>query len=114
MNLDKQAAIAFIAALSKKKIISYVYDYSRSKFCFFSNSGSNGFVNVFDQNRNSFISGNLPTIYDYNTNSYVQIDVRNGMISGFDYGSSVFFTGNVLETMVILYINGQYYNYSFV
>lgn len=114
MNLDKQAAIAYIAALSKNMNISSVYDYNRNRYCFFSNRGSNGFVNVYDQNRCNFIAGNLPTVYDYNTSSYVQIDVRNGIISGFDYGSSVFFTGNVFDTMVSLYINGQYYNYSFV
>lgn len=114
MNQDKLAAIAYIAALSQNRIISSVYDYNRNRYCAFSNSGSNGFVNVYDYNRNCFIMGNLPNVYDYSTNSYVQIDVRNGMISGFDYGTSVFFTGNVLDTMVSLYVNGQYYNYSFV
>lgn len=114
MNLDKQAAIAYIAALSKKKNVSSFYDYNRNKYCFFSNRGSNGFVNVYDQNRNNYITGYFPSIYDYSTNSYIQIDVRDGMISGFDYGTSVFFTGNVFDTMVCLFVNGQYYNYSFV
>lgn len=114
MNPDKQAAIAYIAALSKNRIISSVYDYSRGRYCFFSNNGNNGAVNVYDQNRNSFITGNLPTVYDYSTNSFVQINVRNGIISGFDYGTSAFFTGNVFDSMVSLFVNGQYFNYSFV
>lgn len=114
MDLDKQAAIAYIAALSKKMNVSSIFDYSRNRYFLFSNNGNNGFLNVYDQNRNSFLAGYLPMLYDYSSNSYVQIDVRNGIISGFDYGTSVFFTGNVLDTMVCLFINGQYYNYSFV
>lgn len=113
MNPDKQAAIAYIAALSKNRNISSIYDYCRNRFCLFSNSGSNGNVNVYDNNRRTFILGNLPTVYDYATNSFVQIDVRNGVVSGYDFETSAFFTGNVLDTMVSLFVKGQYYNYSF-
>lgn len=114
MNPDKQAAIAYIAALSRNRNISSVYDYCRNKFCIFSNSDSNGNINVYDSSRNSFIVGNLPTVYDYATNTIIQIDVRNGVVSGYDFEASVFFTGNVLDTMVSLFVNGQYYNYSFL
>lgn len=112
MTNEKKAAIAFIVALSRRNGISAVYDYSRNKYCSYTSSGSRNQIQIFDYDRHNFIGGLLPNVYDYASNSYININVRNNTFSGFDYETSQFFSGTICDTMVSLYSNGQYSNYT--
>lgn len=114
MTNEKKAAIAYIVASKVKTRISAVYDYSRNKYCNYSNNGMYNQVNVYDYDRNSYLGGILPSVYDYATNSYINIDIRGSIFSGYDYETSQFFSGNIYDTMVSLYCNGQYSNYSII
>lgn len=118
MTDEKKALIAFIAALShnrknNRRIVA-VYDYARNKYCHFTDSGSHNQLHIYDFNRSSFITGTLPNIYDYASNSYINVEIRNNTFSGYDYETSQFFSGTIYDTIVSLYCNGQYSNYSIV
>lgn len=118
MTDEKKALIAFIVALTHNKRpnrrIGAVYDYGRNRYCHFTDNGSNNRLHIYDNERHSFITGILPNIYDYASNSYINVEIRNNMFSGYDYETAQFFSGTIYDTIVSLYCNGQYSNYSIV
>ena len=112
MTNEKKAAVVFIVASRLKNRVTAVYDYGRSKYCTFSDHSIGNNLNIYDQERNSFIGGNLPNAYDYASSSYINIVIRNNYFSGYDYETSKYFSGNVYDTLVSLYLDGRIYNYS--
>jgi hypothetical protein len=115
MQPHTRRAVAFIAgrAISGSDA-SAVYDYSESRYVFFSGDVSAGNVNVYDHEENCHVGGSLPSLYHYGNGQHIQLDVSGTQFNGFDYGSGQHFSGTVNGQAVSVYDyeHGQYSNYS--
>lgn len=111
MESDKRACLAFIIGRTQNSNIHSVYDFGRGRFCLFTSSGDVSNLQVLDHQRNSMLTGSLSGVFDFNTNSYMSINMNGGPFTGFDYGSSTFFSGNISGNVVMIY-DGQESSYN--
>lgn len=111
MDSNKRACLAFVVGRAVNQNMNSVYDYSTGRFCLFTSSGSVDNMQVLDHQRNSMLSGSLASLYDFGTNSYISISMNSGSFTGFDYGSSTYFSGNISGNVVMFY-DGQDSSYN--
>lgn len=115
MKSEKHIVIAAIAAQQQGQVVNHVYDYSQRKYVlvnFTSPIGSN-YINMFDYGRNSYVVGTLPSIYDYGSGSYINMNIEGNRFNGYDYESGSYFNGFVNGGMVTIfdYQQGRYFNF---
>lgn len=103
MDSDKRACLAFIIGRAENSNIHSVYDFGRGRFCLFTSSGDAGNLQVLDHQRNSMLTGSLSGIFDFRTSSYMYVNMNGNSFTGFDYGSSTFFSGNISDNVIMLY-----------
>lgn len=115
MNVQKHIAIAAIVAKQQGRDVRHVYDYNQSKYVlvhFNSTSGPNH-VNLFDYDRSSYVTGTLPTIFDYGSGTYINLNINGNRFNGFDYETGSHFNGMINGNMVNIFDfqHGRYFNY---
>ena len=115
MRDDKRACFALIAAtLINKRRYNSIFVYFSSKYI---NVGSSHmqttYLSFFDYNRGGYVSGNLQSLYDYPTSSYVSIQIQGNKLIGYDYetGFYVNFIVHGNGITVFDYQTSSYYNY---
>lgn len=92
MDSAKCACIAFIIGRVANQNYQSVYDFGASKLCGFTSSGSVDNIHVLDFQRNGIITGSLSNLYDMGTNSFTTVNMKGSSFSGFDYGTTSYFT----------------------
>jgi hypothetical protein len=113
VNHALRSTIAYIAA----RLISGHDDYARSKYVSFTGSVDITNVNLFDYERDCYLTGRLAggsgNLFDYGAGQYLQIHISGSNFKGFDYATSAHFQGSVSERAVQLYDyeHGAYFNY---
>lgn len=103
MDAKRKACIAYIIGVSENARSTAVYDYSTGTFSSFSNSGRGDNYQVYDFKRNCYIMGHLSGLYDFGTNSYINITKSNNNFSGYDFGTNSYFSGTISGNIVTLY-----------
>ena len=91
-----------------------VYDYSASQYFNFSGQAATNHVNVYDYGRSCYLTGSPNSLYDYGRGAYIQLKPESsGSFSGYDYGSSRYFSGKVSGRAISLYDyeTGSYYRF---
>ncbi|MEJ2246382.1 MAG: hypothetical protein P8Y80_09955 [Acidobacteriota bacterium] len=115
MNRHTRTCIAFVAAsvISGIKATS-IYDYDRSRHLNFSGTVSESNVEIYDYERSCRFGGRLPSLYDYDRNVDILLQIDKTSFSGYDYGDDAHFSGHVSNGSVSLYDNSEskYFNYS--
>lgn len=115
MQNNQRPAIAAIAyMLIANKQVSSVYCYKQSKYISLSGEATLKSVNIYDYDRQTYISGSDNSLYDYGTKSYVSLDISGKTFNGYDYNSSAYFSGNIQNGSVSLYDyeTSQYYSFA--
>lgn len=95
MDSAKRASLALIIGRAVNQNYQSVYDFGVGKLCMFTSSGSVDNIYVFDAQRNSVVTGSLSNLYDMGTNSFTTVNMSGSSFSGFDYGTTSFFTGSI-------------------
>ena len=115
MKEHVRAAIAYVAG----KLISgsesgSVFDYSTSRYTQFSGTVSAENVSIYDYGQSCYISGAPQSLYHYGDGHYVSLTIEGQTFTGFDYGTSAHFSGNVSVRNISLfdYGEGKYFQYS--
>lgn len=103
MDGNKKACVAYIIGASENSRASTVYDYSRGIFLTYSNTGHNGNFQVYDFTRNCHVMGHLSGLYDFGTNSYINISKTNSSFTGYDFGTNSYFSGTMSGNVVTIY-----------
>ena len=115
MDIDKHIIVAAIAAQQQGRNINHVYDYGRGKYIpiRFNTTKTPKSISMFDFNRNSYVVGTLPSVYDYASKAYINIRINGNKFNGYDYESNSYFSGVVNGGLVNIYDyqNGRYFNY---
>ena len=114
MTDEKRAAVAFICGNKYRRIVATrLFDYNRNKYIPYNIQKNMYGFNMFDYDRGSYLNGNDGQIFDFATNSYIQIVYNNFSFSGFDYQSGTSFNGIINNDSVSIYdYQGmRYYNY---
>lgn len=115
MKNEKHIVIAAIAAQQQGRVVNHVYDYNRSMYVpvHFNSAIGSKHINMFDYGRNSYVVGNLPSIYDYGSGSYINIRINGNKFNGYDYETNYYFSGSVNGGMVNIYDYqyGKYFNF---
>lgn len=119
MDNPQRATIAFLCGcLNNVQAAvhnSSVYDYAQKSYvqCSFNNSGGN--VSIFDYGRRCYLTGRLPSFYDYGVSQYISLNkVGGNAFSVFDYHTRSYLSVTCHGNTVIIfdYTKGQYYNYT--
>lgn len=92
MDSNKRACLDLIIGRAANHNYQSVYDFGAGKLCMFKSSGSVGNIHVFDFQRNGKITGSLSNLYDMGTNSFTTVNMNGSSFSGFDYGTTSYFT----------------------
>jgi len=89
MKAERRASLACVCATIVHNSLEYraVYDYERSKYSYFSTSGSIRQFTIYDYDRSCYMSINTSSCYDYGTSSYVTINRNGNMIILYDHQS---------------------------
>lgn len=115
MNIQKHIAIAAIVAKQQGRDVRHVYDYNQSKYVLvhFNSTSGHNHINMFDYDRSSYVVGTLPTIFDYGSGTYINLNINGNRFSGFDYETGSHFNGMINGGMVNIYDfqSGRYFNY---
>lgn len=107
-----------VAAASKERRVSSIYDYALSGYRNASADVRNGRVNGYDYGTSSHFTGGGQNgkldFYDYETSSHVQLKLEGDKFSGYDYLTGHHFSGSVRSGSISIYDYGtsQYHNYS--
>jgi hypothetical protein len=115
MDAATRRGIAYIAGrLISGRSSSSLYDYTEGRQSTFSGQVSTSRVNVFDQDRGSYITGTPPSLFDHGTGAYVRLTTQGDRFKGFDYQSGDHFSGRVNGRAVSLFDYGSssYYSYT--
>lgn len=114
MDSDKRACLALIIGRAENQDFQSVYDFGAGKICLFTYSGNIGNIHVYDFQRKNIVTGSLASLYDMSTNSFTSITKNGSSFSGYDYGTSSFFSGNVNVNVVMIFDgqNSSYNTYS--
>ena len=108
---------AVVAAATKSKKVSSVYDYSTGEHKNASARVQGRKVRGYDYSTGSHISGsgsrNL-NFYDYETAAHVDLKLTGKKFKGYDYHSRSHFSGTIRGRSISIYDyeTGQYYNFS--
>ena len=114
MTNEKRAATAFICGNMNRAIAgTRLYDYSQGKLLPYSVDKQNDTINVYDFNRSSYLNGNNSMIYDYASQSYIQIIYNENTFSGYDFESESSFSGSYNNDVITIYDYqyGKHFNY---
>lgn len=111
MDSAKRACLAFIIGRARNSNVHSVYDFGRGRFCLYTSSGDASNLQVLDHQRNSMLTGSLSGIFDFGSNSYLCINMNGNSFTGFDYGSSTFFSGTISGYVIMIY-DGQTSSYN--
>ncbi|MBB6239655.1 hypothetical protein HDC90_004313 [Pedobacter sp. AK013] len=114
MQASKRRAVAYITGrFILHRDSTAIFDYSTSGYFNFSGSVDNS-VNVYDNSRSNYLSGDISSLYDYATGQYININVTGTTFSGYDYETGSYFNGTVTDGSINIYDyqDGKYYNYS--
>lgn len=114
MTDEKRAAVAFICGNKfRDYVATRLFDYNRNKYIPYNIQKNMYGFNMFDYDRASYLNGNDNQIFDFATNSYIQIVYNNFSFSGFDYQSGTSFNGIINNDSVSIYDyqSMMYYNY---
>lgn len=104
MIANTRACIALIAVgLIFGKKASSVYDHTQSKHIKISGKVDWTIVNIYDHDRGCSVAGNPGTLFDYGSNSHIQIKIHENRISGYDYASNSHFSGSANVDSVTIY-----------
>jgi hypothetical protein len=103
-----------VGSAASGRVPSAVYDQDARGHFKFGGQVSRGQVSVFDQERNCYLIGRLPLMYDYGTGAHVQLRVDGARFEGYDYASSAHFSGGVAGTSISIFDNqtGGFHNYA--
>lgn len=113
MHEDTRACIAYIAGvLISGKHSNIVYDHSRSTFKNISGSVEHNYVNIYDHDRDTFITGDPKHLYDYFGNSTISLSVKGKEIHGYDHGDKHEFRASVETNSVNIYHHENVFSYS--
>jgi hypothetical protein len=116
MDAELRRAVAYIAGrMISGSTATSVYDYDAGSYFSIDGEVSTSRVNVFDYSRSCYLDGNPPSLYDYGRGQFFGLELKVAQkFSGYDYGSSSFFDGEVKgETISIYdYGTGNYHDYS--
>jgi hypothetical protein len=111
----KRRAIAYMVAKATDidKEISAIYDYKESAYFNFSGTLQDQ-VNLYDHSRSCYITGNLSSLYDYGTNTYMNLEIDAQNFKGYDYESNTYYSGNIAGGSISFYDyeDSSYYNFS--
>lgn len=115
MTNEKHIAIAAIVAQQQGRAVSNVFDYDQSKYVLvhFTSTRSSKYIHMFDYGRNSYVVGTLPTIFDYGSGTYINLNINGNRFDGFDYETGAYFNGMINNRMVNIYDfqHGRSFNY---
>jgi hypothetical protein len=113
MDEGTRACIAYIAgALVNKNCGNVVYDHSRSMFISISGSVEGNHVNIYDHDRDSYITGAISNLYDFCRNSTISLSVKGNQIYGYDHGDGHDFWGTVNGNSVDVFHHETSFSYS--
>jgi hypothetical protein len=108
-------AVAYIAGrLISGSGAGAVYDYSETRYVYFSGDVSDDAVNVYDYEQRCHIAGSPPSLFHFRDRRHIEFDRNGQQVNGFDYATNQHFSGTVNGNAVSLfdYEDNQNYNYS--
>ena len=108
MNAQKRRAVAYIAGrLISGKSAGSVYDYATSSRYRIYGDVSPDFIQVFDDDRYSYIIGGATpaglSIFDYYTRQHINLKISGNDFYGYDMETSSYFSGTVNKSSVNLF-----------
>lgn len=113
MTHEKRVCVAAAVALIRNGWAGNVYDYGRGKYVMITSSISGRDISIYDFDRNGYLTGMVPNLYDYPSGAYINVNVNGDQFNGFDYQTSRWFNGSVNGSMVLVFDGevGRYFNY---
>lgn len=117
MDNPQRATLAFLCGCLNSRRVnvhSGIYDYEQQRHypCSFSNNSGN--VSVYDYHRRCYLTGIIPSFYDYGVSQYITLTKANdNMYSVYDYHSQSYLSVTCRgdEVTVYDYSKGRYFNY---
>jgi hypothetical protein len=108
MNSQKRRAIAYIAGrLNSGKTSGAIYDYAASSHYRIYGDVSPDFIQVFDDDRYSYIIGGATpaglSIFDYYTRQHINLRISGDDFYGYDLETSSYFSGMVNKNTITLF-----------
>lgn len=114
MTDEKRAALAFICGSKyMESMVTRLYDDNRIKYIPYNIQRNQYGFNMFDYDRRSYLNGNDNQIFDFITDSYIQVVYNGYSFSGVDYQSNNAFNGTVSGNKISIYDyeHKSYFNY---
>jgi hypothetical protein len=107
--------VAYVAGrLLTGRSSSAIFDFESGNYFNYSGDVTPARVHVYDYDRDCFIGGSPESLFDYGSDTFIQLSVqRPQQFRGFDFGSSDHFDGTVANGKVSLfdYGSGTYSDY---
>ena len=104
MEDDLRRAVAYIAGrILTGAPASAVYDHAAARHFHFSGEVAPERVSVYDHGRGCQISGAPPSLFDHGTSRFLKLEVKAGVVAGYDYASGTFYEATVTGAGVSVY-----------
>jgi hypothetical protein len=108
MNSQKRRAVAYIVGrLISGKTSGTIYDYTASSRYRIYGDVSPDFIQIFDDDRNSYIIGGITpagfSIFDYYTRQHINLRTSGNDYYGYDLETSSYFSGMVNKNTVAFF-----------
>jgi hypothetical protein len=108
MNENTRAAVAIIAAsVVNGRNYRHVRDVIGKTSRVITVSVTAGRIDAYDHGEACAINGQLPgSLYHHGNKKFIEMDLMQSKVEGFDYESGCFYDGVIIDAMVELYDHG--------
>ena len=107
MDNQQRATVAFMCGnLSQKSGCHYsrIYDYSAHIYVSFNYVNNGGNISVYDYRRGCYLSGRMPSFYDYGLSSYISLTkINNNTYNLYDYHTGSYITVSCQSHLISIY-----------
>ena len=101
MHPNTRAGIAYIvAALANGEAGGGVFDFASCKSYKFSGEVNPKYIAILDHERQCHMTGSSEQVFDQGRNTYFSISLSSNHFTGYDYGDSIQFCGDVSDRTV--------------
>lgn len=115
MNNERRKTIAFACGMYfANKKYSNIFDYTRGTFYNLDYSVNDKEISVYDYELKCYLSGSLPSLFDYGISSFVDLKIKGeGVIEVYDFKTGTFLDANCRGENISLfdYKEGKFFEY---
>ena len=104
MNNEKRAAVAFICGnKNRTNLATFLYDYEKKIVRLYSITKNGQTMNIYDIDKKSYLHVQDGMVYDFDSQSYIQLNFTGNNFNGYDAETQTTFMGEVINDMIRIY-----------